>query len=94
MNADKLLLQEFFPNAAIDLWCSDKFRKPSYCPWNQYKKCTKQSYTTMSDIGNGEEEGNEAEKLFFDDWDDWIQHDSLLYLFVVPMISPILWSLV
>ena len=41
------------------------------------------------DIDNSEEEEqeNEEEKLFLDDWGDWIQDDMTIILTCAPMIS-------
>jgi hypothetical protein len=75
LNADKLPLQEFSPESAIDLWWDAKTRKPSHGPRMQYKKRTPRcqtSETPSSDIDSSEEE-EEEDKLLLDDWDDWMQ---------------------
>ena len=75
LNADKLPLQEFSPESAIDLWWDAKTRKPSHGPRMQYKKRTPRcqtSATPSSDIDSSEEE-EEEDKLLLDDWDDWMQ---------------------
>jgi len=40
LNADKVPLQEFSSEAAIDLWWKAKNRKPTHGPRKQYKKHT------------------------------------------------------
>ena len=61
------------PDAGIDLWWGDKFRKPSHGPQKKDKKCTQQSDPPSSDKDKSEEkEEDEEEKLLLD---DWIQDD-------------------
>ena len=76
LNADKIPLQEFTPEAAIDLWWDAKTRKPSHAPRKQYKKRTSRGEaleTPTSDTDSNEEE--EEDKLLLNDWDEWMQDD-------------------
>ena len=43
LNVEKVPLQEFSPEAVIDLWWDTKPRKPSHSPWKLYKKHTPHS---------------------------------------------------
>ena len=49
LNADKVLLQEFSPEAAIDLWWKAKNRKPTHGPQKQYKKRTPHPWSSIGD---------------------------------------------
>ena len=78
LNVDKLPLQEFSPEAAIDLWWDSKTRKPSHGPRKQYKKripCAQASEAPNSD-STEEEEEEEEDKLLLDDWDTWMQDNT------------------
>ena len=75
LNVDKLPLQEFSPEAAIDLWWDSKTRKPSHGPRKQYKKripCAQASEAPNSDSTEEDEE----DKLLLDDWDTWMQDNT------------------
>lgn len=75
LNTDKVPLQDFSPEAPIDLWWDAKTRKPSHGPRKQYKKRTPHGQTSVvqtSDTENSKEE-EEEDKLLLDDWDEWMQ---------------------
>lgn len=76
VNADKVPLQDFSPEAAIDIWWGDKTQRPTSGPRTQYKRRTPQTPATRSsDTESSEEEdGEEVDKLILDDWDEWM-HD-------------------
>ena len=88
LNADKVELHDFSPDAAINLWWEAKTRKPDQCPRKQYKKRTPhhQALEAPSDDNieeecgegeeNDEEDTNEAQTKFsLDDWDEWLQNN-------------------
>ena len=58
LNTDKIPLQEFTPEAAIDLWWDAKARKPSHGPRKQYKRTSRGEAleTPTSDTDSNEEE--------------------------------------
>jgi len=68
----KVPLQEFSPEAAIDLWWKAKNRKPTHGPQKQYKKRTPrgQASGTPNSGTDSSEEEDEEDKLLLDDWDD------------------------
>jgi len=78
-NADKVLLQDFSPEAAIELWWGDKNQRPTSGSRKQYKKRTPHGQTpatrsSKTDTENSDEEdGEEVDKLLLDDWDEWMQ---------------------
>ena len=79
LNADKLLLEEFSPEAAIDLWWDAKARKPSHGPRKLYKKRAphgQASENPPSGTDSNEEEEEEEDKLLPDDWDEWMHNNS------------------
>ena len=74
LNAEKLPLQKFSPDAAIELWWDAKVRKPTHGPRKQYKKRTPHAQASdppPSDTDSHEEE-EEEDTLLLDDWDDWM----------------------
>ena len=81
LNADKVPLHEFSPEAAIDLWWKAENRKPTHGLQKQYKKRTPRGQASETpnsgtDSSEEEEEEDEEDKLLLDDWDDWMQKDS------------------
>ena len=71
LNTDKVPLQEFSPEAAIDLWWDAKTRKPSHGPRKQYKKRTphgQASDAPTSDTESEEGEEEAGDKLLLDEW--------------------------
>ena len=79
LNADKVPLQEFSPEAAIDLWWDTKARKPSHGPRSHYKKRTMPQAQVpkdpTNDTGSDQEEDEKEDTLLLDDWDEWMQLD-------------------
>lgn len=78
LNSDKVPLEEFSPEAAIDLWWDTKTRKPSHGPRKQYKKRAPHAQVSenpLSGTDSNEEEEQVEERLLLDDWDDWMQDD-------------------
>ena len=69
LNSNKIALDEFDPNPAIDLWWSTKMRRPSQKTRKQYKARKSDSQSTSA--SNIEESESEPEtQNILDDWDD------------------------
>ena len=69
-------MEEFSPEAAIDLWWDAKTRKPSHGPRKQYKKRAPRAQASENPLpgtDRNEEEEEVEERLLLDDWDDWTQ---------------------
>ena len=66
MNADRVLLEDISPEAAVELWWNATTRRPSQGPRKQHKKCTPRSQALeaqTSDTGSCEDDKEEDKLL-------------------------------
>ena len=75
LNTNKLELEQFLADSAIELWWDAKTRRPSQAgPRKEYKKrsCRHVAENPSLDSDAMEEEG----QMILEDWDEWLQVDS------------------
>ncbi len=75
LNTDKIPRQEFTPEAAIDLCCDAKTRKPSHAPRKQYKKHTSRGEALETPTPDKDSNEEEEDEMLLDDWDESMQDD-------------------
>ena len=83
LTTDSVLLREFCPDGAIDLWWKDKVRRPNQSKKKQYKKRTRSLPTDESTVSSSEseteaesEEDSDAQSDLLADWDEWMSASS------------------
>ena len=71
LNTDKIELEQFSPDSAINRWWDAKTRRPSQGPRKEYKKRSRHQEAENSTADDVEED-----QIILDDWDEWLQVES------------------
>ena len=78
LNTEKVELNDFSPDSAIDLWWGSKTRKPSHGPRKSYKNRTPHQFSETASLDTEAEESMDldtnTDSLLLGDWDEWMNN--------------------
>lgn len=78
LTSDQTPLNEFSPDAAIDLWWNAKVRRPNQRKRKAYRKHSSASTCTSSgtdEMSPSETHDSDSDTCILDDWDNWMYSD-------------------
>ena len=81
LTSDQTPLNEFSPDAAIDLWWNAKVRRPNQRKRKAYRKhssastCTSSGTDEISPSETHDSSDSDSDTCILDDWDNWMYSD-------------------